>query len=72
MPRICSSALLVVASIELLLSCAAAVPAGGKANPAAEEARWLVHAADWGYLSALDRGPAASQGAAGALHAATR
>ena len=45
---------------------------GGKANPAAEEARWLVHAADWGYLSALDRGPAASQGAAGALHAATR
>ena len=40
-----------------LLPAAAAVPAGS--SPTAEEARWLVHEADWGYLSAINRGPAA-------------
>ena len=35
-------------------AAAAAVAAAGAVDPAAENARWLVHTADWGYLSSLD------------------
>eukprot|EP01052_Picozoa_sp_SAG31_P036828 SAG31_NODE_4653_length_3067_cov_27.573787_1_plen_226_part_00 len=62
----CASVVSRAAFVSLLglLPAAAAVLAGS--SPAAEEARWLVHEANWGYLSAINRGPAAGAPAAAA------
>lgn len=63
MSRLSLAMLTMMLTALLAVETAVAVPSADAAtpiNPFAEEARWLVHAANWGYMSTLDRGPAES------------